>query len=215
MKELDLEAYVEAIEAHFKARRGAEHVLSPRDFALARTWHEAGIPLATVLVGVDSAFDGAGDVASLAYCRRRVEELLAARPAGTRPGPPAESVPLRELKAVLETLTARLEQLAPGPDACFEPPLRRIHELEELVAVATRPNWDYLRSKLREIDDAVSAAVAQALTPEDLAASRAEAARTVGRLRGRVSEESLEDAVSRHAIQRGRERLGLPRLGVV
>jgi hypothetical protein len=216
MKDPDLEAYVAAIEAHFRARRGAEHALSPRDFALARAWHAAGLPLATVLVGIDRAFDSAGDVASLAYCRRCVEELVAARPRpGPRPAPPAESVPLGELSEVLNALAQRLEALAPGPQACFEPPLRRIREVEELVAVATRPNWDYLRAKLREIDDAVSEAVAHALSPDELAASRAEASRTVGRLRGRVSEASLEEAVARYAIQRGRERLGLPRVGIV
>ena len=48
MKDTDLEAYLDAIERHFRARRGVEHVLTPRDFALARSWHRAGIPLATV-----------------------------------------------------------------------------------------------------------------------------------------------------------------------
>ena len=31
----DLEAFVEAVEAAFRARRGKDHVLAPRDFALA------------------------------------------------------------------------------------------------------------------------------------------------------------------------------------
>ena len=51
--------YVEAIEAHLRARRGVDHILSPRDFGLARSWHEAGVPLATVLVGMDRAFESA------------------------------------------------------------------------------------------------------------------------------------------------------------
>jgi hypothetical protein len=215
MRDPDLEGYVEAIEAHFRARRGSEHALSPRDFALARAWHAAGLPLATVLLGIDHAFETAGDVASLAYCRRCVEELVAARSgARTRAARPPETVPLRELSETLRALAARLEALAPGPEACFEPPLRRLREVEALVAVATRPNWDYLRGKLREIDDAVSAAVSASLTPEELATARAEAARAVGRLRGRVSEASLEEAVARYAIRRSRERLRLPRVAI-
>ncbi len=71
MKDPDLEAYVEAIEGHLRARRGVEHILSPRDFALARKWHEAAVPLATVLVGMDRAFESAREVTSLAFCRRR------------------------------------------------------------------------------------------------------------------------------------------------
>src|SRR5204863_7383602 len=95
LKEPEVEGYVEAIESHLRARRGGEHILSPRDFALARAWHESGVPLATVLVGIDRAFDEGGRVSSLGYCRRRVEELVlaGARPQ-LRPIPTPESLPL-------------------------------------------------------------------------------------------------------------------------
>ena len=89
----EVEAYVEAIEEHLRARRGVDHILSPRDFAQARAWQQAGVPLATVLVGIDRAFDSASDVTSLAFCRRRVEDLVAAGPRPERrPSPPSESV---------------------------------------------------------------------------------------------------------------------------
>jgi hypothetical protein len=73
MKDLDLEAYVEAIESHLGQRRCREHTLSPRDFALARTWFGAGISLAAVLVALDEAFDSGQTAPSLAFCRRTVE----------------------------------------------------------------------------------------------------------------------------------------------
>lgn len=215
MKADALEAYLEAIEGHLQARRGAPHALTPRDFALARAWHAAGVPLATILVGIDRAFE-AGDVTSLSFCRRRVEELLASGPAPqTRPTPPAESVPLAEVGEILGTLLERLARLSPGPGACFEPPLRKIREVQDLLSVAARPNWDYLRRKLREIDEDVSAAVLEALPPDVVAGFRAEATRSVERLRGRVDEASLADAVARYAMQRGRERLQLPRVSLV
>jgi hypothetical protein len=216
MKDVDLETYVEAIEGHLRARRGGEVILSPRDFALARSWKQAGVPLATVLVGIDRTFEGGADVTSLVFCRRRVEELIASGPRPhARPTPPDESVPLPELSVILSALGERLASLSPGPRACFEPPLRKIREIQDLVAVAARPNWDYLRGKLREIDDDVSAAVLEALPSEDAAAFRAEAARTVERLRGRVDDASIEDAIQRYATQRARERLGLPRVSLV
>jgi hypothetical protein len=216
MKDPDLEAYVAAIESHMRARRGSEMILSPRDFSLARAWHDAGVPLATVLVGIDRAFEQDETVASLGYCRRRVEELAAAGPQPrSRPTPPAESVPLRELETILVQLAESLQQLSPGPRACFEPPLRKIREVQDLVAIAARPNWDYLRGKLREIDDDVSAAVLEALSPEDLAQFRNEAARAAERHRERVDDVSLADAMARYTIQRGRERLGLPRVSLV
>lgn len=77
MKDPDLEAYVEAIEAYLGRRRRREQTLSPRDFALARAWFGAGIPLATVLVALDEAFDSGQRAPSLAYCRRRVEAATA------------------------------------------------------------------------------------------------------------------------------------------
>ena len=41
----ELEAFVEAIEQAFRARRGKEHVLAPREFALAKGFYEAGVSL--------------------------------------------------------------------------------------------------------------------------------------------------------------------------
>lgn len=216
MKDADLEAFVEAIESHFRARRGLDHILTPRDFALARSWHQAGIPLAVVLVGLDRAFDGGREATSLAFCRRRVEELAAVGACPlARPAPTAEGVPLPELGAILGALLEHLQALRPGPAACFEPPLRRIQEVRDLLAVATRPNWDFLRRKLREIDDDVSAAALQAFPAEQLAAFQAEAERAVARQRGRVAEAALDDARARYVMLRAREKLGLPRVSLV
>lgn len=77
MKDPDLEAFVEAIEAYFSQRRRREHTLSPRDFALARTWFGAGISLATVLVALDEAFDSGQTAPSHAFCRQRIEAATA------------------------------------------------------------------------------------------------------------------------------------------
>jgi hypothetical protein len=210
-----VEAYVEAIEEHLRARRGVDHILSPRDFAQARAWHQAGVPLATVLVGIDRAFDSGADVTSLAFCRRRVEDLVAAGPRPeSRPSPAPEGVPLEEVARILQLLLDHLSKLRPLAGA-FEPPLRRIREIQDLLAVATRPNYDYLRLKLREIDDDVSAAALQALRPEELEVFRAEAARAVERHRGRVDDAALEDARARYTLQRARERFDLPRVCLI
>ena len=211
----DLEAYVEAIEAHLRARRGAEHILSPHDFALARSWHQAGVPLATVLVGIDRAFDAGADVTSLAFCRRRIEDLVAAGPRPERrPSPASEGVPLEEVARILQLLHDHVAPLRPLAGA-FEPPLRKIREVQDLLAVATRPNYEYLRLKLREIDDDVSAAAVQALKPEELEAFSAEAARAVERHRGRLDDAAIEDARSRYMLQRARERFDLPRVCLI
>ncbi|MCI0571220.1 MAG: hypothetical protein L0Y66_10745 [Myxococcaceae bacterium] len=212
----ELRAYVEAIEGHLRARRGVDHILSPRDFALARAWYEAGVPVATVLVGMDRAFDAESRANSLGFCRRWVEELAAAGPPPPlRPAPPPESVPLKEVEALLATLLEQLAGVTPPPGRSFDPPVRKIREVQDLVAVCSRPNWSYLRAKLREIDDEVSASVLHALGDQELSAFREEASRAIERHRGRVDDRALEDAMARFTLQRARERLGLPRVSLV
>jgi len=216
MKDPEVEVYVDAIEGHLKARRGTDHILSPRDFALAQTWHQAGIPLATVLVGIDRAFDAGGNVSSLAFCRRWVEDLAASGPPPQhRPAPPPESVPLTEVEALLARLLERLAALRPERPGAFHPPLGKIREIQDLLSVASRPNWSYVRGKLREIDDEISATILLALTEEELEELEGEASRAIERHRGRVDEAALRDAMSRLTIQRARERLGLPRVSLV
>jgi hypothetical protein len=185
-------------------------VLSPRDFALARGWHEAGVSLATVLVAIDAAFERDPSTTSLALCRRRVEELAFS---SSRAGAPLETerASLPEVAERLDALRERLEEL-PGRAAAL--PLAELAETSDLVAVASRPNWDYLRQKLRRIDGLVTAAAVEALSPEAAAALRQESSRAAGRHRGRVDEAALADAEERLFRQRARESLRLPRVSV-
>ena len=207
----ELEAFAGAIEAALRARRGREHVLSPRDFALVRRWHEAGVSLATVLVAIDAAFERDPRTASLALCRRRVEELSGS---GGRTGASpleAERATLPEVAERLDALRERLEEL-PGRAAAR--PLAELAEVRDLVAVASRPNWDYLRERLRRIDALVAEAAMEALLPETAAALRQESARAAERHRGRVDGAALADAAERLVRQRARESLRLPRVSV-
>jgi hypothetical protein len=209
----DLEAYVQAIERHFRTWRGAEHVLSPKDFALARGWQEAGVPLAHVLVGIDRAFESDAQASSLTFCRRRVEELVDGLTAPKSVG--KETVPLSTVEEALLGLEERLLELSVEARGVFSLVLPRVRELRDLVAVAARPNWDYLRRKLREVDEAVGAAAPQALDPEGARAVRAEGARSAERHQGRVDAAALQAAIVRLAEARARERLQLPRVSVL
>ena len=209
-EESGLTAYVEAIEATFRARRGKDHALTPRDFALAKGWYQAGVPLASVLVGLDQAFESDPNVSSLAYCRRRVEEL--APPASGRSAVEGDSTSILDLQDALAVLRERLLEL---PRKHFALPLVKVGEVQDLVAVAGKPNWEYLRQKLREIDAEVEGAALDALPPEEAAAIREQATKAAERQRGKVDPASLEDAVTRLLRQRARERLRIPRVGVV
>ena len=203
----DLGAFVEAIEAALRSRRGREHVLSPRDFALARGWHEAGVALATVLVAIDAAFERDPHTASLALCRRGVEERTAGTTRARLAARETERTSLPEVAERLDALRERLEQL-PGRVAAL--PLAELAEVSDIVAVASRPNWDYLRERLRRIDEVVTGAAVEALAPANSNALREEAARAAERYRGKVDESALAEAVERLFRQRARETMRLP-----
>jgi hypothetical protein len=211
-REGGLEAFVEAIEATLRTRRGKEHVLSPRDFALARGWHEAGVPLAIVLVAIDAAFERDPATASLASCRRRVEDLASGSVQTTGALPrETERTSLPEVAERLVELRERLEEL-PGRAAAL--PLADLAEVSDLVAVASRPNWDYLRARLRRVDELVAGAAVEALSPAEAAALRGEAQRAAERHRGKVDERALAEATERLVRQRARETLRLPRVSI-
>ena len=95
---------------------------------------------------------------------------------------------------VAEVLGALRDRLSELPRAGFALSLRRVEEVLDLVTVASRPNWDYVRAKLREIDAEVSEAALLALPPADAEELRAEARRAAERHRGRVDSLALEDA---------------------
>jgi hypothetical protein len=209
-----LVAYVEAIEALLRTRRGTDHVLSPRDFSLARSWHDAGVPLATVLVAVDLAFDADSQTSSLAALRRRVEELAAVGPRPPAAGGAARETERTSLPDVQERLQVLRERLLELPGRVSAGPLVDVDEVADLVAVASRPNWEYLRARLRRIDEAVAAAAVEALADDEARLLTAEAERATARHRGRVDDAALAEARARLVRQRAREKLRLPRVSV-
>jgi hypothetical protein len=206
-----LVAYVEAVEAVLRAHRGSDQALSPRDFVLVRGWYEAGVPLAAVLVAIDAAFAAEPTLSGLGSLRRRVDELAAPGPRAQAQARESERSSLPELAEALAELKARLLEL---PPRAASHALAEVDSVADLVAVASRPNWDYLRSHLRRIDELVASAALEALGPEQSDVLRQEAVGAAERHRGRVDAGSLEAAVDRLLRQRAREWFKLPRVGL-
>jgi hypothetical protein len=208
-----LESFVAGLEGALRTHRGVDHTLSPREFALARSWYESGVSLAIVLLALDLAFDADPSISSLTFCRRRVEQLARGTAPGGRPtGHEAGRPSLSELG---ERLMALRQQLADLPPRATALPLQEVEEVADLVAVAARPNWDYLTERLERIDELVSAAALEALQPHEIETLRTEALGTAERHRGRVDPRALDDAVDRLVRQRAREHLQLPRVSTV
>ena len=148
-----------------QARRGVDHILTPRDFALARGWYRRAATAGHGAGGHGPGVREGGDrdlARPTAAARSRSWRPPVRRPR-PRPAPPSESVPLAEVSELLARSASDCRRCPRCPAPPLNPPLRKIMEVRDLLAVASRPNWSYLREKLREIDDDVSAAALQAL----------------------------------------------------
>jgi len=187
--------YFEEIEAHFAMRRQTPFVLSAKDWALMKSWHDDGVPLPVVIEAIDAVFEKSQKkINSLSYCRHAVKELWKERQellvGAAGETPEAAPAPL------LDELAARLEAVPAA--APFAPRVR---------ALAGEKSVPRIEEKLMELERELLDAV---IAAEDVAAMRAEIAASLAgakldeKTRARTEEASLRRLV--------RERWGLPRL---
>ncbi len=180
VKDPELEAYVSAIEGHLKRAAGRRPHPAPR--ATSR-WPapgtEAGLPLATVLVGMDRAFER-NPRADLARLLPPRASRSWPRPPTARAGAPrrpSESVPVTEVSRLSTSLLERLSALPPLPRAVLRAPLAQdLRGAGSARGGVTPELGATCERSCSEIDDDVSAAVLQALPRNELDEFRAEAA---------------------------------------
>lgn len=192
-----LEAYVAAVERQLGRHLGREHVLSPPDFQLAQAWHSAGLPLASLLAGVDAAFAAGFGPRSLQACRRFVERDWRAQQSGRQPveAPSDPREPLAELLARLEALVAEGWQ-------AFAPCAR---EARALLAAIEEPER---ARRLETLRQAVATAARAVLDADQELEARREALPALRRHAG-LPEPERAAALERHVTRRALQRLGL------
>ena len=105
--------YFTEVERFYQTKRKSFTLLSTLDWVLVENWKESGIPLETVLRGIDRAFSRARrDVNSLAYCVRAVAEVLAEEAEGRIETPRVHEYAPGEIENYLRELAAGLEKSA-------------------------------------------------------------------------------------------------------
>src|SRR5947209_15341303 len=78
---MSADQYYREIETHFAMRRGTPFILSAKDWALMKKWHDEGVPLPVVIEAIDSVFEKNETsgrrkvISSLSYCRHAIKEL--------------------------------------------------------------------------------------------------------------------------------------------
>ncbi|MBV8517884.1 MAG: hypothetical protein JO197_10835 [Acidobacteria bacterium] len=194
--------YFTEIEAHFARRRGTPFILNAKDWALMKSWSDAGVPLPVVIEAIDSVFDKNEAAArkrainSLSYCKHAVTELWSERRelhAGATDAAPEESpAPL------LAALAAELEGSEHEIVRAFGARVRELEREQSVPRIEER-----LIALEQELFDALLAA-------GDADALREEVRRAIGgakldeKTRARTEEAHLRRAV--------REQYALPRL---
>lgn len=154
--------YFLEIEAHFALRRGTPFVLNAKDWALMKSWSDAGIPLAVVIEAIDSVFDKqeakGKKVNGLAYCKHAVKELWDER-RQLQVGA-GEDVPEEDVAGRLELLASSFEPVAPEFAGRVRELVReksvprieeRLIELEEELIASLVPRAGELRDEAKKL----------------------------------------------------------------
>jgi hypothetical protein len=194
--------YIE-IEAHFAARRGTPFILSAKDWALMKRWHDEGVPLPVVIEAIDSVFEKNETsgrrkvISSLSYCRHSVKELWDERRNLYVGG--SEQTPESAPAAMLEQLAQRLETSPSG--TAFA---------ERVRALSSEKSVPRIEQRLIELESEMLEGVIAA-SPDHIAEIRREIANALGdtasldeKTRARTEEANLRRMI--------RDRYDLPRL---
>jgi len=193
--------YFNEIEGHFAARRGTPFILSAKDWALMKKWHDDGVPLPVVIEAIDTVFEkneASGRrkvISSLSYCKHAVKEIWEDRKNLYVGG--AETTPESAVAEALAALAAQLEATELG--APFAPRVRA------LTGSVPKIEEQLLEIERELLDAAVASADAQAMRAE-IAAALGDTSRIDAKTVARTVEANLRRMV--------RERFGLPRLSL-
>ena len=189
-------------------------MLSAKDWALMKAWHEEGIPLPIVLEAIESCFVKASEgrrnrvVSSLAYCRHAVKEIWSDRRDMYVGG--SESVPESDVSSGLQRIAVELRELASSAESRLAGALERAADAIEAMGNVSTPSAE---ERLTAIEESMFEEIRSGLDDSERAEIDAELDR---RLTG--SREISPDVAerTREANLRGilRSRYRLPRLSL-
>jgi len=224
--------YFTEIEERFSQRRGSLLMLSTLDWALIEAWREAGLPLAAVLRGIDSAFDkhdarklkatrGLRKVNSLAWCAQEVmaaAEQMVEAATGTAPAKEQresgfEAEPVAKF---LETNADLLEaaKLEAPADAVARESAARLRALAAELRANPELSLEDMDRNLTVLEEKIFAALMTAAPEAELVQLREQADRELAPYRSRMQATQIKQIQRQFLHKRLIEKRGLPRLSL-
>ena len=223
--------YFTEIEEHFQKRRGGILLLSTLDWALIETWKDAGIPLAAVLRGIDTAFENyekrpsPRKVNSLAYCSQAVltaaEDMKEAAVGTTGESKPSRGFETEEIVAFLQRNASQLEaakfveQAKVSMRAVAQEIAAALRRLaEELATSASAPRLEDVERRLTALEEKLFAALITSSSEDQLLHVRREADRELAPYKRKMNGPQIEQLQKQFLHKRLLEKSGLTRLSL-
>jgi hypothetical protein len=216
--------YFTEIEERFQRRRGSLLLLSTIDWALIETWREAGIPLAAVLQGIDSAFDKydarknkarVRRVNGLAYCAQEVISAMDAMQeaaVGAKPSPPSTEEQGFEQERIAAHLEGAAQQLRNAQGGLGE-----IADRLQVLAGDARaklPQLEELEQSLTVLEEKLFAILLTSTPEAELLVLRQQAASELAPYRSRMPAMQIRQVEQQFLHKRLLEKCNLPRLSL-
>ena len=213
--------YFTEIEEHFQRRRGSILLLSTVDWALIDTWREAGVPLAAVLRGIDTAFDKyearktkarMRKVNGLAWCAQAVMEAVEAMQEAAVGASPVqtEAAGLEHDRIAhhLRTAAATFNRAAAV--------IRALHEIaERLEQLSQQPlHNEEMERHLSALEEKLFALLLTHTPANELEQMREQAARELAPYRSRMQTVQIRQIEQQFLRRRLLERHDLPRISL-
>jgi hypothetical protein len=239
MDSLNYFNYFTEIEEYFWRKRGAHLLVSPLDWAIVETWQRAGIPLNSVLKGIDRAFEswsrsrrsmGGRQLKSLAYC---VDAVLDAATeakeaaAGANPEVPERSSAANEpfSRHELKAYVARnIERLGKASDATgsANPSLgarlldaaKRLAEMAPILDAPGALDLEDFERRLTVLEEKLAAALSADANEETMLEVRREMDRSLAPYRRKMSAEQLAQLERQYLQKRLFDHFKVPRLSL-
>jgi hypothetical protein len=230
--------YFTEIEEYFWQKRGAHLLVSPLDWAIVETWQKAGIPLPTVLKGIDRAFEnfarsrraaGGRQLKTLAYCVDAVldaaeeakETAAGAGPSATRKQQAGESFSREELRSFFSQNMERISNAASVLHATQPELAKRVEEtrlrLDEMLPLIDTPgalDLEDFERRLTVLEEKLTAALTANAPEGFMIEIRREMDHQLAPYRRRMTSAQLSQLERQYMQKRLWERYNLPRLSL-
>lgn len=203
-EEKDRSRYYQEIAAAFLKRRGGPFLMSSKDLALIASWEAQGIPLDTVLEGIEKAFDYYRNAAPV---KRAVRTLAACGPQVLKAferrrdravGGAVKVAPRREKRERIAGEVRRFLAAVPDPVSFLRAPF------EEALTLVDREEPD------EEALERLEAGVEKLLAENAAAGERDSARRDVAREFPKLAASQAEEAVRLKLLKSLREKYRVP-----